>query len=82
MSMRISGIPKMTIRTVRPNMIQTDKFIYKIEEADTINDLNENVAGPGWYFVDEAGQFNGPHSSRQEALDSWRAYGKHLTRWL
>ncbi len=57
-------------------MEQTDRYIWKIEAGDAEDDPNVN--GPGWYFVDEAEQFNGPYSSRQEALDSLKSYMEHL----
>jgi hypothetical protein len=60
-------------------MLNTDKYIYKIEDSDSSDpDLKE--FSTGWYFVDEVEQFNGPFSSRQEALDSLHAYSKWLSQ--
>lgn len=60
-------------------MRNTDKYIYKIEDSDSTNpDLKDFSVG--WYFSDETEQFNGPFSSRQEALDSLDAYSKWLNQ--
>jgi len=63
----------------RTNMLNTDKYIYKIEDSDSNNtDLTEYPTG--WYFSDETEHFNGPYISRQEALDSLEAYAKWLNQ--
>lgn len=60
-------------------MLNTDKYIYKIEDSDIGNpDFSE--LSIGWYFSDEGEQMHGPFSSRQEALDSLDAYFKWLSQ--
>ena len=61
-------------------MLQTDRNIWKVEEADAaVANLDSgNNLTPGWYFQNEVEQLVGPYSSRQEALDALDVYAKQL----
>jgi hypothetical protein len=59
-------------------MKQTDRYIWKIEETDLALLGDPDVTGAGWYFVNEAELFEGPYSSRQEAIDVLASYATYL----